>query len=149
MSPSRKPRNLHEQFAFSLHDTSRIWRNRLNERFKPLGLRQLKWLVLGHLWRAPEGLVQRELAERVGMEGAALVRVLDGMEAEGLIQRCECPQDRRAKIVRLGKKADPVLRKVLARAQTLREEIMQGIAEQDVRTALKVLEEIRHRLEHA
>lgn len=44
---------------------------------------------------AATGLSQRELAERIGLEGPTLTRHLDRMEAEGLIVRRRDPHDRR------------------------------------------------------
>ena len=146
MPPSRFLHTVNERFTFALHDVARLWLNHLNERFKPTGLRQLKWLVMGRLCKSRDGLVQKELAEQVGVEGPALVRMLDSMEAAGLVQRCSCPNDRRAKIVRLGAKAEPVLNDLIAKARELRAEVLRGIPEADIRTALGVLEEIGRRL---
>lgn len=42
-----------------------------------------------------EGLSQRQLAERMGIEGATLTRHLDRLEADGLIVRWRDPADRR------------------------------------------------------
>lgn len=44
---------------------------------------------------AATGLSQRELAERIGLEGPTLTRHLDRMEAEDLIVRRRDPHDRR------------------------------------------------------
>jgi len=56
------------------------------------------WLVLKHVGNE-DGLSQRELAGRIGIEGPTLVRHLDRMEAEGLVARRRDDHDRR--IVRI------------------------------------------------
>ncbi|HJU31944.1 MAG TPA: MarR family transcriptional regulator [Hyphomicrobiaceae bacterium] len=45
---------------------------------------------------ANSGLSQADLAERLGIERARLVRLLDGLEKRGLIRRRASPHDRRS-----------------------------------------------------
>src|SRR5438034_8630851 len=51
-----------------LHGTARAWRQKLDERLKPMGLSQAKWRTLLHLSLAPEPLTQTEIAARLGVE---------------------------------------------------------------------------------
>jgi len=53
------------------------------------------WIVLSQALDAPISLSQRELAARVGIGGATLVRHLDRLEAEGLVVRRRDDRDRR------------------------------------------------------
>jgi MarR family transcriptional regulator for hemolysin len=53
------------------------------------------WIVLSQALDAPISLSQRELAARVGIGGATLVRHLDRLEAEGLVVRRRDEHDRR------------------------------------------------------
>ena len=53
------------------------------------------WIVLSQALDAPISLSQRELAARVGIGGATMVRHLDRLEAEGLVVRRRDEQDRR------------------------------------------------------
>jgi DNA-binding MarR family transcriptional regulator len=67
------------------------------------GLPPLAWYdVLGALRDAPDGrLRQVELAERVLISNSGLSRLLDRIEAKGLVERMSCPSDRRAFFVGL------------------------------------------------
>ncbi len=53
------------------------------------------WIVLTHALEADPPASQRELADRMGIGGATLVRHLDRLEAEGLVTRRADPDDRR------------------------------------------------------
>jgi MarR family transcriptional regulator for hemolysin len=53
------------------------------------------WIVLSQAVDAPISLSQRELAARIGIGGATLVRHLDRLEAEGLVVRRRDDHDRR------------------------------------------------------
>lgn len=61
--------------------------------------------ALYYLFESDEGLVQRELAERIGIEGPTLVRLLDAMERDGWVIRVPSPNDRRQKVVKVTPKA--------------------------------------------
>ena len=50
-----------ESIGFLLSETARIWRNKLDQRLRPQGLSQAKWLVLVHLNMAKSELTQKEL----------------------------------------------------------------------------------------
>ena len=70
-----------------LGETGRAWRYRLDQRLKPLGLSQAKWITLLKLAGAEDGMTQKELAERLGIESPTLARLLDRMAADGWIER--------------------------------------------------------------
>ena len=53
------------------------------------------WIVLSQAIDSPLSLSQRELAARMGIGGATLVRHLDRLEADGLVTRRRDPDDRR------------------------------------------------------
>ena len=61
----------------------------------------LSWYdVLAALRDAPEArLRQVDLAERVLLSHSGLSRLLDRIEAQGLVERVECPGDRRAMLL--------------------------------------------------
>jgi MarR family transcriptional regulator for hemolysin len=126
---------------------SRRWRARVDQRLAPFGLTQAKWVPLRHLWREGGSLPQYRLAERAGLEGPSLVRVLDELERRGLIKRCDSDADRRSKIVRLTEKAEPLLEEIAARMDALRGEALEGVSNEDVVVLNGVLARILRNLE--
>jgi MarR family transcriptional regulator for hemolysin len=135
-------RPLRDRIGVELARTARLWRARLDERLAPLGLTQAKWVTLLYLSRVEGGLAQRELAEQVGVEGPTLVRVLDGLERMELIKRCDSPYDRRAKTVHLTPAAGPILAEIARLVAEFREEILHGIADDDLRVCERVFEQM-------
>jgi MarR family transcriptional regulator for hemolysin len=101
-------------------------------------LTQAKWVILLHLSQSDGFLPQRELVDRVGVEGPTLVRVLDGLERLALIERRDSPTDRRAKTVHLTAAAQPVLGDIMRIAAELRGEILAGIEEAELAVCLSV-----------
>jgi MarR family transcriptional regulator for hemolysin len=134
----------HEQLGLVIGETARCWRTKLDERLRPLGLSQSRWMVLLHLSKRGDGVVQKALAEWLGIEGPTLVRTLDRMTEDGWIERRESPTDRRAKTVHLTKQSRAVIKKIEKVAAQLRSELLADINAADIETCMRVLQQIKH-----
>ena len=95
------PPNINE-LGLVLFGTARAWRTRLDQRLRPLGLSQGKWRTLMHLSQGGNKLTQKEIAERMGIEGATLAGLLDRLQNDGWVKRRGSAEDRRCKTVHLG-----------------------------------------------
>ncbi|WPO98924.1 MarR family transcriptional regulator [Pseudomonas sp. HR96] len=135
------------RFGMQLAHMSRGWRAELDRRLIGLGLSQARWLVLLHLARFDEAPTQRELAQSVGVEGPTLARLLDSLETQGLVKRLAVLEDRRAKKIALSASALPLIEKIESIADTLRDELFAGVAEDDLRVAMRVHSQILANLE--
>ena len=135
------------RFGMQLAHMSRGWRAELDRRLAGLGLSQARWLVLLHLARFEEPPTQRELAKSVGVEGPTLARLLDSLEAQGLVQRHAVLEDRRAKKIALCAPALPLIEKIEAIANALRQEVFVGVDEEELRICMRVHARILENLE--
>jgi MarR family transcriptional regulator for hemolysin len=136
-----------EHLGHLLHGTARAWRQKLDERLKPMGLSQAKWRTLMHLSIAQEALTQAEIAARLGVEEPTVVTLLHRLEREAWITRTNSPHDRRCKMVVLGRRAQRVIAQINAAAEKLRHELLASISESDLQTCMRVLARIRERAE--
>ena len=134
--------SVREHVGITISRTARTWRTKLDERLSPLGLTQARWLVLMHLSRMGGESLQKELAFIVGVEGPTLVRVLDGLERLGLVQRLGVEGDKRARLIRLTPKAASVISDIMRIGIKLRGEALAGISDQDLESFFRVLEVI-------
>lgn len=126
-----------------IHQTSRAWRQRLDQRLRPLGLSQARWRTIAHLSKGP--MTQCALAERLGIEEPTLARSLASMENEGWIKRQNAEHDRRCKTVHLQRKSSALWKRIEETARGLRHELVEAISAQDLQICLRVLNEIRQR----
>jgi MarR family transcriptional regulator, transcriptional regulator for hemolysin len=138
-----------ETFGPLLGGTARAWRLKLDARLKPMGLSQAKWRTLLHLSRAPEPLTQSQIAERTGIEEPTLVTLLHRMEKEGWVMRRSSARDRRCKTVHLQPRTQRVINRINATALQLRHELIKDIPVREMRTCMRVLDEVRARAERA
>lgn len=138
-------KSLNEQFAESLYLTNHAWRTALDRRLRPLGFSHSRWLLLLHLSRN-DGCTHRELAQSMGIEAATLVRLVDHMEKERLLKRCGSETDRRVKHLRLSEAGRSVVENIRSYAAELRKEVLAGLSQSEIKTALDVLNNISGKL---
>jgi MarR family transcriptional regulator for hemolysin len=93
------------------------------------------------------GLVQRDLASILAIEEPTLTRLLDRMEADGLVRRLPSSQDRREKCVILTPAARPVLKKLRAAALKLHSEALEPFNDAELLSATALLAKVTARLE--
>ena len=136
-----------ETFGPLLHGTARAWRQKLDERLKPMGLSQAKWRTLLHLSLARDALTQAEIAGRLGVEEPTVVALLHRLEKEGWITRRNSTRDRRCKMVLLGRRAQRVITRINATADELRHELLSEIPASELQTCIKALARIRQKAE--
>ena len=90
-------------------------------------------------------LSQKDLAQELDIETPTLVRILDAMEGQGLIER-RSTTDRRVKEIHMTPEGEAVGHQVQLRARELRSRIVQGIPEADLDVALHVLLQLNQNL---
>ncbi|WMC10605.1 transcriptional regulator SlyA [Oceanimonas pelagia] len=117
--------------GMALANLVRQWRLINDERLRPLGLTQSRWITLSHL-KQEDGIQQHRLARRVGVEGPSLVRTLDGLERLGLVERRPCANDRRGKTVHLTAAVRPLLSEMDAVLDHTREQVLAGLSEAEL-----------------
>ena len=117
-------------FGFLLSGVNKRYVSRFEQRAQEIALTLPTCKVIAYLERN-EGVSQSRLAELTGIDPMAMVRMLDLMEAEGLVERKPDPSDRRARKLYLTPKAAPTLEKIWSIATVTREETFTGVSESE------------------
>jgi len=136
---------LKHSLSWWLIGTGRLWRNLLDEKLKAAGQTQPRWRVLAWAKMMP-GIKQTELADRMGISGPTLVRILDSLEGQGMIERREGAGDRRVKEIRLTDKAGPLISQIDSEVLLIRDQLLKDVSDEDLRICLKVLGHVRDRI---
>ena len=134
------------EFGPLLAETARAWRQRLDERLKPLGLSQAKWVALFRLARMPHPPTQAALAAELGVEGPTVARLLARLEATGYVERRAATGDKRLKVVYLTPKARAEAARIDRVAADLRAELLVRLDPDEFAAAWRILVELRRRL---
>lgn len=138
-----------ERFTIALHAGARAWRAALERHLKANGVTAAGWSALAVLAAAMAPPSQRELARRLGVDGATLVSTIDRLVAGGLVERLPGPHDRRVKLVALTDAGRDLAGRVEREAALLRLAIAERIDRERLESAAAVLEELQRILEHA
>lgn len=135
-------------FPHALSRTAKAWRRLMNVRLADLGLSQAKWMALLTLDKAPEGVMQRELACNIGIECASLAGLLDRMAVDGWVERRPCATDRRAKLVFLTGKSREALEEIRRIARDVSRQLLQDIPADKLAVCEQVLYSIEDQAQH-
>jgi MarR family transcriptional regulator, transcriptional regulator for hemolysin len=115
-------------FGFLVHDVSRLVKRRFERQARQIGLLITRRQAAVVLYVARnEGVSQAEVAAWLDLEPIALVRMLDKLSEEGLVERRAHPTDRRVRTLWLTPGAEPVVQRILDINQTIREEAFAGL----------------------
>jgi MarR family transcriptional regulator for hemolysin len=110
-----------------------------------VGITAGQWKVLVMLVDQ-NGLTQKETADRLGLDGATLIPIIDKMEKEKLVVRKVDPADRRNNRIYRTERADDLWDKTVQCASNVKEISLKGIPDQNVKIMKDVLENIWHNL---
>ncbi len=89
-----------------------------------------------------DGLNQRELADELEIETPTIVRLLDGMEKQGFIERRVEVSDRRAKQIHMTELGRNIADEILKLADEIRADVLRGVEPGEVAATLKVVRTI-------
>lgn len=128
-----------KHFGFLLKDLTQRYVQRFEHHASAISMTLMQCKVLVHLEKN-EGASQAKLAELTGIEPMMMVRILDRMEADRLLERRADPADRRARRLYLTKKAEPLLGEVWRLADLTRSEMFAGVGKADRDLFMQVLE---------
>jgi DNA-binding MarR family transcriptional regulator len=123
------PGALQPNIGATLHDVARMFRRRFDRRARQTGLPITRQQARALLYIARnEGLSQAAVATMLDIEPIALVRMLDRLHDEGLVERHPHPTDRRVRTLWLTPLAWSVIDRVLALNAEIREEACAGLS---------------------
>lgn len=135
----RKNQDLHRQFTGQLFAAARVWRRSIDAVLSEHGISEACASPLLWIGRLGGGIRQIALAEQVGIEGPSLVRLLDQLEASGMVVRKDDPTDRRAKGLWLTPEGERMAAKIEAVLDEERAGVLEGVSRKDLEAALRVL----------
>jgi MarR family transcriptional regulator for hemolysin len=131
------------EFRFSrlLILAARRWSTFIDEAIRQkTGQPRARWQTLAALAFSDGPIATIELAERMAVQWPSLIRTLDGLEAEGLVERRVNPADKRSRLVSITPAGLAVFREVKAVLDPTRAALLEGFVEEDLRAAERLLD---------
>jgi DNA-binding MarR family transcriptional regulator len=139
---------LDQALAFWVQRVYQVNRAAMYRRFNGLGvdLTPEQWMVLVRLWER-EGRTQNELCQSTLRDRPTMSRILDGMEARGLVARRQAPEDSRTRLVTLTPAGKQLRGKLLPAVKTMVAELEAGIDDGDLLITRRTLQKMFANLE--
>ncbi len=122
----------------TLSALSRKVRTLFDARTSDYGLTEARARLLLHLSQSG-ALTQTDLADAMDVERPTMARLIDGMEAGGMVRREAVPGDRRQRHIVLTDAAQSQAEAVLVLTGQLRADVLAGISEEDLAITHSVL----------
>ena len=139
--PAPMSLDLKRQFITQLVESSRLLRNYIEHRAKSRGTTRAQWIVLFRL-RQQEGLSQVDLAEVMELHPISLVRLLDRLVDQGLLERRPHPTDRRAVTVGITPETHQQVRRTMGMQHARRFEVARSLTTDERKVVTRFLDDL-------
>ena len=136
-----------DRLGFLMVTLTRQWRRFVEEQLAVSGLTDATWTPLLHLRAWGDGVTQKELAERVGLDGSSLVRLLDILEGKGWVERRADVADRRSKRIFLTTQGNTAVDSIRATMLEAELSMLQDLDDAEVEAMLGGVQKIRSRID--
>jgi len=136
---------LDRDFLIVLHEVSRMLRTRADQMARVHGVTRAQWIILARLEREP-GISQSAMASIVEVEPITVGRLVDRLEARGLVERRADAHDRRIKRLHLTAQAAPILRDLGTVRDQLHDLVTAGIGARELKTMTDMLLQMKANL---
>ena len=120
------PTSVDSDVLVLLYDVARHMRTYADQMARAHGMTRAQWVILARLERQPD-LSQNELAALAEVTPMTIARLIDRLEALGLVKRCMDPKDRRIWRLRLTPAAEPLLAEIKQMRAKLHAVMTKGI----------------------
>ncbi|WP_125769826.1 MarR family winged helix-turn-helix transcriptional regulator [Companilactobacillus furfuricola] len=127
--------------AFITNQSGKIFSKKLEKDLRPYGVTRSQWIALYFIHETPK-ITQKELADKMSIKEPSIVRLIQRLESEGLLNRIQDENDKRNKQLQLTEKGDEKCLDLLPVAEDFKNHTVQGISEQDLETCIKVLNQM-------
>ncbi len=128
----------HRDLLFLLHDVARLLRVEADKRARLHGMTRAQWGILIWLERQP-GISQKELSELLEVEPITVARLIDRLEARGMVERRPDPRDRRIWRLHLLRPACDVLHEISRQRADMTRRVIAGIDDESIETMTEAL----------
>lgn len=123
----------------------RLIRTEADKRARAHGMTRAQWSILINLEKQP-GLLQKELAEILEVEPITVARLVDRLEARGMVERRSDPSDRRCWRLHLTDASRPLMSEIDQQLGDLADVCTEGLDEQNRQLVTDALARMRDSL---
>lgn len=133
---------------YLVHDVAHLMRTKFDQKAREWGMTRAQCVILVHLHFKP-GMTQNEMAAHCEIEPITVARLVDRLEASGLVKRCPDPSDRRVNRLHLLPEAEPILVRIKACRDQWSADLIGDLSPVDQAGAIAALKHMKNKLSPA
>ncbi|MBP7497269.1 MAG: MarR family transcriptional regulator [Bacteroidales bacterium] len=137
-----KERTSLKEIGEMMHEVIRVFRKLISEQSE-IKITMEQFGLLHAISQKTEDVIQKNMAEIMGKDKSAILRVIDSLEKKQLVRRVVDKNDRRKNYLMVTKKGELVLNQYLKINMELIDLLEQGLTNSDINTFFKVVNHIK------
>lgn len=145
---SGEPANLKREISLKLTVIARVMRSRFDMSVTPHGITRSQWTLIALVAHSP-GASQRTIAERLEMTAAAAGRLIERLCSDGLLERRQDTNDKRAWRVYLTPAAEPMLALLTDLGLAIETRTFAGLSPLEIKQLANLLDKVHGNLVEA
>lgn len=138
---------LESAYARTLMPLARLWRQAADRALSDMCVSASTGWALAQVGRLGDDVRQTDLASKLDVTQASLVRSIDQMAAAGLVERHRDADDARVSRIRLTDRGRALVTTIESKFATLRHTMLDGVSDDDLATALRVADQLGARFQ--
>lgn len=136
------------EFAKLMRETFRVYKKRIAEQeYEEIKITNEQFGLLHAISIKEEDVIQKDMAELMGKDKSAILRLIDSLEEKELVRRVTDKNDRRKNYLMVTKTGERVIKQYMKIVREMMEELQQGLTESDLETFRKVVNQIKNNAE--
>ncbi|MEH6943651.1 MarR family winged helix-turn-helix transcriptional regulator [Bacillus sp. JJ722] len=133
--------DLNDCICFITNTASKKISDEFNTRIENCGTTRVQWMALYFIGEK-DGIIQKELSQKMNVQESSIARLLDRMEKENLCYRMRDFKDRRITRVRLTPQGEALREELLPLGQSFHNEATQDISQEELDVFKVVLDKM-------
>ncbi|MGN9160021.1 MarR family winged helix-turn-helix transcriptional regulator [Clostridium sulfidigenes] len=130
--------DLDDCIAFITNKSAKKLADEFNRRLQENGTTRVQWIALFYIGKAGE-ISQKELSDYMDIKESSMVRLIDRMEKEELVERRKDSEDRRITKIILTDKGKFLKEELMPRGQEFQDDVLKGISKENLEIFKEVL----------
>jgi MarR family transcriptional regulator for hemolysin len=132
-----------DNIGFIVRSTAKVFESAFDQQLrKKTDITVAQSRVIGALALVKDGMTQKEIANRIGIEAPTIVPIIDKLEEQGIVIRRPDHNDRRNNMIFLTRKSEAKWELIIECALELEKASRQGLSEEELQITKRTLRKI-------
>lgn len=122
-----------------IYRINKLLKMQTQDAVRKFGITTDQWIVLGRIYNSEENMNQKMLAESCFKEKAAITRILDILEKQGLLERRDSSADRREYLIYITPKGRELYEQSLVEIEKLEGYVNETFSKEELKETMTLL----------